>query len=260
MYKEILEQGYVGTYAHLYSYFKALKSGWGESWPTRPEQFEQSQQPQQPSQPSVSATTSVGDEPSADMSATAPAKPLDLYGRIFALSTKPKEMTTDQATWFTAVAEHLPEAKKLNRLAVKFQALVRKSLNQPLEQLKSWLEQCTNSGIKEMERFANGIQQDLEAVKAAITLPWSNGQVEGQVNKLKLIKWMMYGRANFDLLRKWVLLASLHELAGEPILARFRLNYAFHRTTPSIGCSICCFLVSGKPSSWVGCDKPSATS
>ena len=204
IYKEILEQGYDGTYAPLYSYFKAVKSGWGDSWPTRPEH------PQHPQQPAMSADEVPSTSTDTATTLTPPAKPLDLYGRIFALSTKPKEMNTDQATWFTAVAEHLPEAKKLNRLAVKFQALVRKSLKQSLEQLKSWLEQCANSGIKEMERFANGIQQDLEAVQAAITLPWSNGQVEGQVNKLKLIKRMMYGRANFDLLRKRVLLASLH--------------------------------------------------
>jgi len=205
IYKEILGQGYVGTYAPLYSYFKAVKSGWGDSWPTRLEH---------PQQPAMSADEVSSTSTDTATTLTPPAKPLDLYGRIFALSTRPKEMNTDQATWFTVVAEHLPEAKKLNRLAVKFQALVRKSLKQPLEQLKSWLEQCANSGIKEMKRFANGIQQDLEAVQAAITLPWSNGQVEGQVNKLKLIKRMMYGRANFDLLRKRVLLASLHGTCG----------------------------------------------
>jgi transposase len=53
--------------------------------------------------------------------------------------------------------------------------------------------------------FAKGIKQDLIAVTNALTLPWSNGQTEGQVNRLKLIKRQMYGRANFDLLRKRVL-------------------------------------------------------
>lgn len=53
--------------------------------------------------------------------------------------------------------------------------------------------------------FAAGIHRDYEAVKAALTLNWSNGQVEGQVNRLKLLKRETYGRAKFDLLRKRVL-------------------------------------------------------
>ena len=51
---------------------------------------------------------------------------------------------------------------------------------------------------------ARGLQ-DLDAVRNALLLPWSNGQVEGQINRLKLIKRQMYGRAGFDLLRKRVL-------------------------------------------------------
>lgn len=198
IYKEILEQGYAGTYAPLYSYFKALKSGWGDSWPISPEYTPTIPTPANPSEaanPSPTHTTTMT---------------LDLYGRIFALSTKPKDMSPEQTTWFNATAQHIPEAKKLNALATMFQTLIRKQVKQPVEQLKTWLEQSLTSGIKEMERFANGIQQDYQAIEAAITLPWSNGQVEGQVNKLKLIKRMMFGRANFDLLRKRVLLNSLH--------------------------------------------------
>lgn len=54
----------------------------------------------------------------------------------------------------------------------------------------------------EFQRFAKGIDRDLDAVKAAFTSPWSNGQTKGHVNRLKLVKRQMYGRANFDLLRK----------------------------------------------------------
>jgi transposase len=53
--------------------------------------------------------------------------------------------------------------------------------------------------------FVHGVIQDLEAIKAALSLEWSNRQTEGQVNRLKTIKRQMYGRANFDLLRKRVL-------------------------------------------------------
>jgi transposase len=56
-----------------------------------------------------------------------------------------------------------------------------------------------------MASFAKGIRQDLAAVEGAIKTQWSNGQVEGQVNRLKTIKRAMYGRANFDLLREKVL-------------------------------------------------------
>jgi transposase len=67
------------------------------------------------------------------------------------------------------------------------------------------LKQAFSSGLAEFVSFANGISEDLQAVKAALTTEWSQGQVEGEVNRLKLIKRQMYGRANLDLLRARVL-------------------------------------------------------
>ena len=64
------------------------------------------------------------------------------------------------------------------------------------------------SGLAPLKNFAKGLQQDYDAVKAAVSLKWSNGQVEGQVNRLKNIKRQMYGRAGFQLLRKRVLMHS----------------------------------------------------
>jgi transposase len=61
------------------------------------------------------------------------------------------------------------------------------------------------SKLKEFVGFARGISEDYEAVKNALTYEWSNGQLEGQVNRLKLIKRQMYGRAKFDLLSARVL-------------------------------------------------------
>ena len=58
---------------------------------------------------------------------------------------------------------------------------------------------------EEIAEFRLGLRQDYDAVKAALIYDWSNGQVEGQVNRLKTIKRQMYGRANFDLLRQRVL-------------------------------------------------------
>ena len=73
------------------------------------------------------------------------------------------------------------------------------------DKLEAWLTDAVASGIQAFISFANGIRQDFSAVFNAMSMIWSNGQVEGQVNRLKFIKRMMYGRANFDLLRKRVL-------------------------------------------------------
>jgi transposase len=62
--------------------------------------------------------------------------------------------------------------------------------------------------VAELQSLAAGILRDFDAVRAALTLPYSNGQTEGQVNKLKNLKRQMYGRANFDVLRRRVLRAA----------------------------------------------------
>jgi transposase len=75
--------------------------------------------------------------------------------------------------------------------------------------LDAWIALAQEPGsVPEMVTFAHGLMQDYNAVQAAVALPWSNGQVEGQVNRLKLIKRQMYGRASFDLLRRRFLCAG----------------------------------------------------
>jgi transposase len=69
-------------------------------------------------------------------------------------------------------------------------------------QLDAWLAAVHASGIAQLRNFAEGIVRDYSAVKAALTLNWSNGPVEGHVNKLKLLKRQMYGRAKLDLLQQ----------------------------------------------------------
>ena len=59
----------------------------------------------------------------------------------------------------------------------------------------------TDASVGLLASFGKGIVADLAAVRAALTEPWSNGQTEGQINKLKLVKRQMYGRARLDLLR-----------------------------------------------------------
>jgi transposase len=63
----------------------------------------------------------------------------------------------------------------------------------------------TRAGFPNESRFASGVEQDKAAVQAGLTLPISNGQVEGQVTKIKLIKRIMFGKAGFPLLRQRVL-------------------------------------------------------
>lgn len=68
-----------------------------------------------------------------------------------------------------------------------------------------WLGAARSSSFRELRGFAVHLQQDDAAVRAALSLPWSNGQTEGQITRLKLLKRQMYGRAKLDLLRIRVL-------------------------------------------------------
>ena len=86
-------------------------------------------------------------------------------------------------------------------LSQAFLALVRERRGNALE---AWMAEAAASGIEALARFAQGLQEDLAAVTAGLTLPWSNGPVEGQVNRLKLLKRQGYGRADVGLLRQRV--------------------------------------------------------
>jgi transposase len=72
----------------------------------------------------------------------------------------------------------------------------------------TWLERAEQGAVVELRNFAVGLRQEYAAVAAALESPWSNGPVEGHVNRLKTIKRQMYGRANFDLLKARVLYAA----------------------------------------------------
>jgi transposase len=81
------------------------------------------------------------------------------------------------------------------------QAFVSMLAEHRAQDLDDWLLQAKQSGIRELKSFARGIRRDYAAVKAAFSSEWSNGQTEAQVNCLKLQKRIVFGRANFDLLR-----------------------------------------------------------
>ena len=75
-------------------------------------------------------------------------------------------------------------------------------------ELDAWLEAAKVSDSAPLRRFAAGLCRDLDAVRAGLSEPWSNGQTEGQIHRLKLLKRQMYGRAGFAVLRNRVLLAA----------------------------------------------------
>ncbi|WP_407653386.1 transposase [Actinoplanes oblitus] len=75
------------------------------------------------------------------------------------------------------------------------------------ERLTAWITAAEQAVLPGVSRFATGLNADLAAVTAGLSLPFSSGPVEGNVNRIKMIKRQMYGRAGFDLLRKRVLLS-----------------------------------------------------
>jgi transposase len=104
--------------------------------------------------------------------------------------------------WVQSITKGCPEIAAAERLAQGFRDLVQ---NHKASDLDTWLESAAAAGIKEFRGFAAGIRRDHAAVIAGLEQAWSNGQVEGQVHRLKLLKRQMYGRSGFILLRRRVL-------------------------------------------------------
>ena len=107
-----------------------------------------------------------------------------------------------QKDYLTRLCQADQEIAKTSELIQDFTTLLRKLQG---EQLDPWLKLVKEQGVAELQSFAQGLERDYEAVKAGLTLKWSQGLVEGHVHRLKLIKRQAYGRASFDQLRKRVL-------------------------------------------------------
>jgi transposase len=86
----------------------------------------------------------------------------------------------------------------MRHLAMRFRGILR---GRDSGKLDAWLDDARDSGIHCLRQFALKARQDLAAVQSAVTERWSNGQTEGQINRLKTLKRAMYGRAGVDLLR-----------------------------------------------------------
>ena len=90
-------------------------------------------------------------------------------------------------------------------MAEEFVAIIREG---QAERFDPWLAQARDSALPAFRNFARKIDSDYDAVRGAVTSPWSTGQVEGQINRLKMIKRQMFGRAGFDLLNRRFILAA----------------------------------------------------
>jgi transposase len=109
---------------------------------------------------------------------------------------------SDGPSFLDRVRERVPGLDAALKVAGELADMIRKRVTTPLSE---WLAKATASGVPELVGFAAGLRADEAAVSAALTGPWSNGPVEGQVNRLKAIKRSMYGRAGLDLLRARVM-------------------------------------------------------
>ena len=131
------------------------------------------------------------------------AKPLTPRGATWLVMRREENLDDEESQQLAQLHEQEGEIAAAIALTTDFSDLVRQ--RQP-EGLDSWLERAATSCITAFERLARGLRDDYEAVKAGLTLPWSTGPVEGQINRLKMLKRQMYSRANIDLLRQRVLL------------------------------------------------------
>lgn len=168
LYREIKEKGYRGTDRQVYRFLQTLK-----------------QEPVELPVLPVLSRVSVREA-------------LWLIARPF------DDLEADERTDLSELCQASRQLATLHMLVQSFGQLVRKREGHRLE---DWKQQVAQSGFTEVQRFAKGLERDQEAVLAGLTLVYSNGQVEGHVNKLKLLKRTMYGRAGFALLRQKVLQA-----------------------------------------------------
>lgn len=116
-----------------------------------------------------------------------------------------KPSSDDQAV-LKEIYRRWPQLQETGELVREFHRILKEHDTDALEAWTQLAEEPTTQ--EEVRRFAQSLRQDWLAVVEAVRQPWSQGQVEGQINRLKLVKRQMYGRANFDLLRQRVLHAG----------------------------------------------------
>ncbi len=173
LFRELQTQGYPGSYRRVTAYVSRLRQAQG--LPPRCQGRRQTL-------PMVAKPTSQ------------PLTPRRATWLVLRRAAQRTEAETQQLTQLQAQQAEVAEAIDL---AQDFAALVRQ--RQPA-QLDPWLQRAASSTLEALRRFAQSLSEDYQAVKAGVTLPWSTGPVEGNINRLKMLKRQMFGRAHLDLL------------------------------------------------------------
>ncbi len=182
LWRELREQGYSGTYVQVSRWLRQRRQAVA---PTTPGPYRDA------------VATAIKERDEQTKCAELPSyKQL-----VWLLIREPETLETSEADTLKRICQD-SRIERTYQLAQQFRTMVRHHASSTLD---AWISACATSNISDLATFATGIRQDYAAVRAALTTPWSNGQTEGQVNRLKFLKRQMYGRANFDLLRLRIL-------------------------------------------------------
>jgi transposase len=117
------------------------------------------------------------------------------------ISCKPDRLSDEEQLWLKHIFQE-PQVEKLYGIVQHFIEIICDRL---ADKFEPWVQDALAINISAVSSFVGGLKKDYSAIHAALIYPWSNGQVEGQVNRLKLINRQMYGRASFELLKARVL-------------------------------------------------------
>jgi transposase len=118
------------------------------------------------------------------------------------IMTHPDRLDPADADHLRRVRRHDGDLDRLTRYVRRFATMMTELSGQDLEQ---WISDVEHDTLAPVASFARNLRRDQDAVHAGLTLPHSSGLVEGTVNKIKMLKRQMFGRARFDLLRTRVL-------------------------------------------------------
>jgi hypothetical protein len=135
-------------------------------------------------------------------SLTPKSAPVSARKAAFLPSRLPDDLSARQQEELSAILAHCPAAAGIHCLVTDCATMVRRKESELLDE---WLQKAADCPVATLRSPSKGIKRDYDAVKAALSYSYSNGPVEGQVNRLKHIKRQTYGRAGFNLLRKRVL-------------------------------------------------------
>jgi transposase len=124
------------------------------------------------------------------------SQPLTPRRATWLVLRRQEQRTEAEAQQLAQLHAQSAEVAEAIDLAQDLTHLVRQ--RQP-EHLDPWLERASTSALEALRRFTSGLRDDYAAVKAGVTLPWSSGPVEGHINRLKILKRQMFGRARLDL-------------------------------------------------------------